>query len=161
MLHARKLEELMVFVSRHPSVTDLGLTKLWKLVFFIDQQALRSTGQTITGSDYIKYEHGPVPSRGEKHLKKLHRENVMECRQRLHGGYRLNELYPRRAPEAAVFSAEELETADQVCSRLGSKSASQLSALSHADPAWHYADRMQKLSPTLMAYGTSEDPDGL
>ncbi len=161
MLHARKLEELLVFVSRHPAVTDVGLTKLWKLLFFIDQESLRVLGQTITGSDYIKYQHGPVPSRGEKHLKKLCREKAITCRQRLHGGYRLNEVHPQREHEATMFSEAELEMADRVCRRLGRKNASQLSELSHADPAWHYADLMQKLSPALMAYGASEDPDDL
>ena len=161
MLHTRKLEELMVLVSRHPKVSDVGLTKLWKLIFFLDQESLQTLGETITGSEYIKYEHGPVPSRGEKHLKKLFRDKSVVCRQRMYSGYRLNEIRPQRTPEVAVFAKEELDLAERVCRRLGQKSAAQLSELSHANPAWHYAEMMQKLSPTLMAYGANEDPDGL
>ena len=161
MLHARKLEELMVLISRHPKVSDVGLTKLWKLIFFIDQKALSEFGQTITGSEYVKYEHGPVPSRGEKHLKKLRQAKSVECRQRTYGGYQLNEVLAGRDPDLAVFSESEVELANGVCQQLGQKSAASLSTLSHANPAWHYAEMMQKLSPTLMAYGASEDSDGL
>ncbi len=161
MLQPQKLEELMVYVSRHPKVSDLGLTKLWKLLFYIDREALRSIGRTVTGSEYIKYEHGPVPSRGERHLKKLCREQAVVCRQRDHAGYRLNEVSGLRAPHTGAFSDDELEIADAVCKEFGRKSAKQLSEISHEDPAWHYAEPLRKLSPSLMAYGSQEDPDGL
>lgn len=161
MLQPQKLEELMVYVSRHPRVSDLGLTKLWKLLFYIDREALRSLGHTVTGSEYIKYEHGPVPSRGEKHLKKLCREQAVACRQRDHAGYRLNEVSSLRAPQTGVLSDDELAVADAMCKVFGRKTAKQLSEISHEDPAWYYAEPLQKLSPTLMAYGSQEDPDGL
>ena len=161
MLQARKLEELLVYVARHPKVADLGLTKLWKLLYFIDCEALRTLGHTITGAEYIKYEHGPVPSRGERHLKKLCREEAVSCRQRDHVGYRLNEVKSRRAPHAVALLEAEWVLADAVCNSLGRKSARHLSHLSHSDPAWHYAEPLQKLSPTLMGYGSQEDPDDL
>ncbi len=161
MLHTQKLQELLVYVSHHSQVSDLGLTKLWKLVFFIDRACLRALGQTITGSEYIKYEHGPVPSRGEKHLRMLCRSEVLECEQRNHCGFKLNEVKALRKPQTDIFSEEELSLADSVCSEFGGHSAKQLSELSHRDPAWHYAEQLQKLSPALMAYGSEEDPDGL
>lgn len=161
MLVPRKLEELMVYVSRHPKVSNLGMTKLWKLVFFIDREAMCSLGSSITGSEFIKYEHGPVPSRGEKHLRKLCREKAVTCEQRGHAGYKLNEVSALREPCREVFSDEEIEIADAVCSEFGGKTAKQLSDISHQYPAWHYAEMLQKLSPTLMAYGTQEDSDGL
>ena len=161
MLNVQKLQELLVYVSHHSQVTDLGLTKLWKLVFFIDRACLRALGHTITGSEYIKYEHGPVPSRGEKQLRLLCGNKVLECRQRTHRGYKLNEVKSLRKPQTDVFSEEELKLANSVCSEFGRQSAKQLSDLSHKDPAWHYAEQLQKLSPALMAYGSEEDPDGL
>ena len=49
VLNTKKLEELLVFIARHPGVQDLGMTKLWKLVYFIDTQALRDLGEPVTG----------------------------------------------------------------------------------------------------------------
>ena len=31
-MHSRKLEELIVYLGKQPGVTNLGLTKLWKLI---------------------------------------------------------------------------------------------------------------------------------
>ena len=81
MIHSRKLDELIVHLGARPDVVDLGLTKLWKLIYYIDAQAVRDLGVPVTGSEFIKYQHGPVPSRGEKHLRQLVRSReVNTCR---------------------------------------------------------------------------------
>ena len=65
MVHGQKLSELIVYLGQHPRVNNLGLTKLWKLIFFIDAKAVRNLGEPVTGPEFIKYEYGPVPSRAE------------------------------------------------------------------------------------------------
>lgn len=161
MVHGRKLSELIVYLGSHPRVNNLGLTKLWKLIYFIDARAVRETGADITGSEFIKYEHGPVPSRGEKHLKELVRGNEVTTAPRAIGGKTLTEVKSARTADLSVFSAEEEKIIDGVCAELGGKSANVLSALSHEEPSWHYAALMEKLSPELIGYGAKEDSDGL
>ena len=63
-----KLKALIVRIGTDPHVENLGTVKLWKLIYFVDATALRELGHTLTGSEFTKYEHGPVPSRGEKGL---------------------------------------------------------------------------------------------
>jgi uncharacterized phage-associated protein len=161
MVSDRKLSELIVYLGQHPGVSNLGLTKLWKLIFFIDARALRDLGEPITGSEFIKYEHGPVPSRGDKFLKKLVKSGEVDAAQRSIGGKTLNEIKATRKADCAVFTFEELGLIDAVCGELGRKSAVALSELSHKEPSWHYATMREKLSPELIAYGHKEDPDGL
>jgi hypothetical protein len=62
--NTHKLDALILYQGKSPHVGDLGVTKLWKLIYFIDVSFLRETGMSLTGSDYIKYDHGPVPSCG-------------------------------------------------------------------------------------------------
>jgi uncharacterized phage-associated protein len=161
MVHGRKLSELIVYLGEHPRVNDLGSTKLWKLIYFIDAKAVREFGAPITGSEFIKYQHGPVPSRGEKHLKQLVREGEVTTTARNIGRMTLNEVKSARPADVSVFTAEEKKLIDDVCAELGRKSAKALSELSHAEPSWHYAKMMDKLSPELIAYGSREDSDGL
>lgn len=160
-MHKKKLQELIVHLGSHPGVRNLGLTKLWKLIYFVDSKALREFGEAVTSSEFIKYQHGPVPSRGEKSLKQLVRREEVTTAPRQVGGVTLNEVKSIRGADLSVFSAGELALIDCVCDELGGKSASVLSDLSHKEPAWHYAELMAKLSPELIAYGQSEDPDGL
>lgn len=161
MVHGRKLSEIIVYLGQHPRVNNLGTTKLWKLIFFIDAKAVRDLGEPLTGSDFIKYEHGPVPSRGEKHLRQLMRDGDVSTSPRDIGGKTLNEVKSARAADLSVFSDAERTLIDDVCVELGRKSAVALSELSHQEPSWHYAEMMGKLAPELIAYGAKEDPDGL
>jgi uncharacterized phage-associated protein len=160
-MHSRKLEELIVHLGSHSGVTNLGLTKLWKLIYFVDARALRELGEPVTGSEFIKYEHGPVPSRGEKHLRRMTRNGEVTTTPRDVGGKTLNEVKAARTPDLSVFSKVELGVIDAVCAELGRKSATILSDLSHKEPSWHYAPMREKLSPELMAYGCEEDAEGL
>jgi uncharacterized phage-associated protein len=160
-MHSRKLEELIVYLGNKPGVTNLGPTKLWKLIYFVDSRALRELGESVTGSEFIKYEHGPVPSRGDKHLGQMTRRGELTTSPRSIGGMTLNEVKTIRKPDPGAFSKAELAIIDGVCARYGQKSAKELSDLSHQEPSWHYAGMREKLSPELMLYGAGEDAEGL
>lgn len=160
-MHSRKFEELIAYLGSQTGVTNLGPTKLWKLIYFVDCTALRELGETVTGSEFIKYEHGPVPSRGDKHLRQMTRRGELTTSQRNIGGMTLNEVKTTRVPDPDMFSKVELSVIDSVCAQYGRRSAKELSDLSHQEPAWHYAAMREKLSAELMLYGAAEDTEGL
>lgn len=160
-LDREKLKAAIVFISSHPSVESLGLTKMYKLIYFSDAAHLREYGKSITGSEYVKYQHGPVPSRGEKCIKQLKRSGLIESEKVPYGGYEMIALKALGAPDESVFEEDELNTLASVCERLGGRTAAELSELSHDEPAWITASMLEKLSAELMMYGAAEDPDGL
>lgn len=159
-LNPTKLSNLILLLGQSPLVENLGTTKLWKLIYFIDTKHLREFGVSLTGSEYIKYEHGPVPSRGERVLKKLSKSGTINVKSVDYGSYRQNHI--STAKEAiAPFSEDELTVIESVCIELGRETATNLSEISHLEPAWINADQKQKLSGVLMHYGSSEDEEGL
>ena len=158
--HPHKLDDLILYLGNSPHVENLGITKLWKLIYFIDVAFLRETGATLTGSEYIKYDHGPVPSRGDKRLKHLNKEGRVRVKAEDHGSYQQNHVFTVDE-ETPSFRMEEFPLIDAVCLRYGRKTASYLSELSHDEPAWIHAEKLQKLSPILMCYGSKEDPEDL
>lgn len=160
-MNAQKLEELMIYLGSHPKVQDLGSTKLWKLIYLIDSKSKREFGDSVTGSEFIKYPYGPVPSRGEKHLRKMIKSGALLASQRKMGDKTLNEVKSKREADKSLFCAGELEIMDSICAEFGGNWAITLSMLSHREPSWHYAESMNKLSPELMSYGCAEDPEGL
>jgi uncharacterized phage-associated protein len=161
VVHVDKLRNLILLIAQHPSVKNLGLTKLWKLIYFTDVAALRGYGSTITGSEFVKYPHGPVPSRGEKVLKALKREALLETEQGANAGFVQTFVTALAKPDAGAFSPEERAIIERICRELGGKTAKALSELSHDEPAWALANDLDKLDPELMHYGQSEDPEGL
>ena len=159
-INAHKLDDLILYLGSSPHVENLGITKLWKLIYFIDVAFLRETGASLTGSEYIKYDHGPVPSRGDKRLKHLDKEGRVRVKAEDYGSYRQNHVFTVDEGKSA-FPPGELLLIDAVCRNYGRKTASYLSELSHDEPAWIHAEKLQKLSPALMCYGSKEDEEGL
>jgi uncharacterized phage-associated protein len=161
-VHPEKLREAILFFANHPAVRGLGLTKLYKLLYYADVRRLRETGDvSVTGSEYIRYEHGPVPSRGDRELKKLRKQGAASTATEDNHGYQMTAVHARRAADTSVFSPAELACLDAVASELGGSTARELSERSHVEPAWAYARSLDKLDVTLMLYGAAEDPDGL
>lgn len=156
-----KLKAAMLCIASHPSVSALGLTKLYKLVYFADARHLRETGVSITGSEFIKYQHGPVPSRGEKAVKQLRKDGAIDADREDYAGYETTAISVRGKPDLRALAPAEKATLAAVCRELGAMTATQLSALSHDEPAWISAPMRQKLAPDLIMYGAAEDPEGL
>lgn len=160
-LHREKLKDAIVYVGSHPGVRDLGLTKLYKLLYFADVAHLRDHDVSITGSEYIKYEHGPVPSRGEKCIRQLRKDGRLHAEKVSFAGYEMMAIAPLGPPSWSALDAAEVATLDAVCWQLGKETAAELSKRSHLEPAWAAAPMLEKLSHELMLYGSAEDPDGL
>ncbi len=156
-----KLANLILFMANHPQVKNLGVTKLWKLIYFVDAMALRDTGETITGSEFIKYEHGPVPSKGERILKRLRKNDQIKIENKSLHGYLLTNVVALAESDSDIFSDTELEIISDVCDRYGMQTAQKLSELSHQEPSWKLAKDLQKLDVRLMSYGSREDSAGL
>lgn len=156
-----RFQQLVLLIANSPLVNDLGMTKLWKLIYFIDTALLRSEDRSLTESEFIKYPHGPVPSRGDKIIQQMRKADLIEVVQDQYHGYRISRVVAKVPADEQAFSESEHNIIAQVLQQYGRQTAAYLSELSHREPAWHYAGDLQKLSPELMYYGVEEDPEGL
>ena len=160
-LDQKKLKNMILYFANSPYISNLGMTKLYKLLYFTDVASLRDLGRSMSGSEYIRYEHGPVPSRGEKTIKNLRKENAILVNPEKHYGMKLDAVRATIEPDLSIFEKPELEILQRIAQTKGAASARTLSEESHLEPAWFYADKQGKLSTDLMLYGAAEDPDGL
>ncbi len=156
-----KLKELILILARHKSVSNLGVTKLAKLVYYIDAEAMRVLGDSVTQSEFIKHENGPVPSRMDRALKQLSKAESIRVVKEEFFAHQLKKVEAMRDADMRPFRQEELEIVDRIAKKLGQVSAAELSSLSHKEPAWREAEYLAKLDPELIPYGTEEDPDEL
>src|SRR5436190_1088752 len=108
-----KLKELIVLLARHQSVSNLGATKLAKLVYYIDAEAMRHLGESVTASDFIKHEHGPVPSRLERALKQLRRAEAIRIDGQAFFDYELQKVDALRDADRTRFTNDELAIIDR------------------------------------------------
>ena len=158
VLDLNKLKNMILYFAQSPSVRNLGMTKLYKLLYFADVAGLRELGCSISGSEYIKYEHGPVPSRCEKTIESLRRDNYISVTGERIYGMTLHVVRAVAKPDTSVFSKSEMKILQRISISKGQLTAAQLSEESCLEPAWVYADMLCKMPPDMMHYGAVEDP---
>lgn len=57
--HREKLINAITYFARHTK--KCGMTKLMKLLYFLDFMHFKQTGKSVTGLDYYAWKRGPVP----------------------------------------------------------------------------------------------------
>ena len=151
-----KLKNMILYFAQNSSVQNLGITKLYKLLYFADVTSMRELGHSMSNSEYIKYEHGPVPSQGDPAIRSLKGDNhISVMRVSIHG----MTLYAVRAstrPNTSVFSRSELEILQKISISKDPMTAAQLSEESFLEPAWIHAKMLCEMSKDLMYSGASK-----
>ena len=106
-----KLKALFHYVIwRVGTNAGFGATKLYKIAWFADARQFALTGKSITGSEYIKEEFGPVPTKARQVRSRLVGSGeIREWRDSgLFGApWRFKAL---TGPDLSLFSGEELAT---------------------------------------------------
>jgi len=129
--------------------------KICKLLFYADKRHLLKYGRPITGDQYYKLPHGPIPTRGLDML----RGKAGEAEVALLEKYISivgNCIYPRRAPDKKVFSKTDLASMDWVCKQYGQLGAIELRRISHTEPSWIKAEERGPMDFALFFESTPE-----
>jgi uncharacterized phage-associated protein len=136
-VNLRKFMQLIVFFAHQEAVKPLGKTKLFKLLYFTDAAHVQTAGQSITGEEYRKAPHGPVPLHGGYALKELEKHRLIRQQHVQITTTRFRrDIAALQIPEMRIFTAQEMETIHAVIQQYGDDTASVLSWKSHQEDAW-------------------------
>lgn len=145
-----KFRELILYIAsqceRHQF---FGATKLNKILFYSDFEALRQLGSPITGAEYQALGEGPCP------VKLLPVQQQLEARGEVEVVKRGKQkrTVALRAPDMSQFSEEELEIVDAVIGDLESLTAKETSLRSHEFLGWKAA--IARGAKTVIPYETA------
>ncbi len=146
-----KLRELILYVAtRWQDDSRFGVTRLTKALFWADFEAYRSTGEAITGSDYIKMRHGPMLEGQQSLLTSMEWQGTLRIERVQTGAGMQQRPVPLREPDMTLFSADEIDVIDEIIAAHRGKTAAQISDLSHEFLGW----RATRLGNRI-AYGTA------
>ena len=141
-----KLRELILHLClRSEGDRWFGMTKLKRLLFFIDLAAMRRFSHTVTGQEYRKMPHGPVPMDVEQALASLEDSGAAITRERTAGGYTQKRTFALRDPAFEHFTTTEIALADEILDEFRVMTAGQISELSHQYPGWRRVEMYEKI----------------
>lgn len=152
-----KLREVLLYMlDKVGAKPNVGETVIYKLLYFIDFDYFEKYGKSITGLTYVRNHYGPTPQARTftgvvNAMKREHELEVVETHYFKH----LQKKYlPVTKPLLTHLSGQELRHVDEVLERLGDKSATELSDLSHKDTPWIVTKNNQPIDYQFAMYRT-------
>ncbi len=152
-----KLSELILLFSRFSEGdAPFAKVKLAKLLLFADVRAYLKSGESITGQDYIKLEHGPVPRRMDLVLTSMQRNGDLAARPGTYHERPQCKYFALREVDPDKFSSDELMTAFQIIEDFWGKTARQMSDLAHESLGWQLAEEKETIPLSVFLVGDRE-----
>ncbi|SRR5260221_1035450 len=140
MLNEAKYRNAILYFAHH--VRQLGRTKLWKLLYYLDFDHFERYGTSVTGEEYWKWDNGPVPSSGLAMVHRMEANGDIVVTPESTGMQNpLLRVCPERGYDKDVFSASEWETLKAVARKWKFHSARDMSHATHGEPPWQQTER--------------------
>lgn len=137
-----KFREMVLYVARETEQDPrCGFTKLNKILFYADFTAFRKLGRPISGAQYRKLQHGPVPKTILPLVEDMEAAKDCAIATRDHFGYTQKRVLALRDPRLDLFTAEEIDIIRNVIDDLHDLNATEVSDLSHRFMGWRLAEQ--------------------
>ncbi len=120
---------------------NIGMTVIYKLLYFIDFDYYEKFEEQLMGAVYIKNHYGPTPVMFAKIIAEMKSKNeIEEVRSKFYNKEQKKFfLNPEYEIDLTLLSAQEIKHIDWELRRLADKTAKELSDLSHEDMPWRAA----------------------
>lgn len=139
--HIDKFKQVLLYVlGKTAGKPNIGMTALYKLLYFIDFDYYEKYEEQLMGLTYIKNHYGPTPREFVKVVEQMKGNEELEEVVSKHFQYEQKKFLPHKDPDLNKLTARELEMVDSVLARYGDMTATQLTSISHEDTPWAVAD---------------------
>jgi len=154
-----KFKQILLYVLKKVGgKPNVGMTVLYKLLYFIDFDYYEKYEEQLMGLVYLKNQHGPTPHLFEKLIDDMIKNGEVEkikskFYQHQQTKYLVN---PAIEPDLSIINGQEKEHIDWELQRLSDRTANDLSHLSHRDVPYISAKNGTPLDYESVFYRTSD-----
>lgn len=133
----RKYKDIILYLlNKVGAQPNIGLTTIYKLLFYIDLNWNKKHNKTLTGSTYIKNYFGPTPVEFIKAISEMKKSTeVLEIDSKYYQREQKRFL-PLRPIRTLHLKKNERAHIDKTVNSLASYNASELTKRSHAESFW-------------------------
>jgi transcriptional regulator with XRE-family HTH domain len=153
---AKFKQVLLYILEKVGAKPNVGLTVLYKLLYFIDFDYYEKYGKQLMGLTYFKNTHGPTPRHFSKIVNAMKKSGELEGVRSKYFAHEQKKFLPRIEPNMSSFNGDELEVMDDVLRRYSDKTGLQLSDISHRDMPWKATDMGKDIEYELAFYRHDE-----
>lgn len=132
-----KFKQVFLYVlEKTAGKPNVGMTVLYKLLYFIDFDYYEKYEEQLMGLTYIKNHHGPTPREFVSVVDDMKKNGELEEVKSAYFTYEQRKFLPHCHADLSGLSAQETAMIDNVLARYADRSAMELSTLSHEDTPW-------------------------
>ena len=154
-----KFRQILLYILKKVGgKPNVGMTVLYKLLYFIDFDYYEKYEDQLMGLVYLKNHHGPTPLLFENLIKDMIKTGDVEIiKSKFYQYPQIKYLVnPETGVDLSVLNGKEQEHIDWELQRLSDLTASQLTDLSHKDVPWISAENGKPLDFESVFYRTPE-----
>jgi transcriptional regulator with XRE-family HTH domain len=153
----KKFKQVFLYIlEKVGAKPNVGMTVLYKLLYFIDFDYYEKYEKQLMGLTYFKNTHGPAPRNFAKFIKEMTEQGELVEVNSKYFTHEQKKFLPRKEPDLSLLNGRELEMIDDVLRRYSDKSAIQLSEMSHRDMPWKAAKSGENLEYEHAFYRSEE-----
>lgn len=157
-----KFKQVFLYVlEKVGAKPNVGLTVIYKLLYFIDFDYYERFEEQLMGLTYFKNDFGPTPKEFKAVVDEMIAAGEVEKVKSTYFKYEQEKFLPIQSPNLCLLNGAELEMVDSVLERYGDKTATQLSDISHRDTPWRATKDNQDIDYELAFYRPDEFSVGL
>lgn len=152
-----KFKQVLLYVSeRVGAKPNVGMTVLYKLLYFIDFDFYEKYERQLMGLTYIKNTHGPTPREFVSVVGEMKDKGELIEVKSKYFAHEQKKFLPNIEPDLSLLNGRELEMINDVLDRYADKSARQLSAITHNDMPWKATEDKKDIDYEFAFYRSDE-----
>lgn len=134
-----KYRNAILYFTNNCNNQFLGLTKLNKLMYYLDFISFRDRSSSVTNDKYIHKDYGPVPDRIDDVITSLSSEGQLLVEEEpWKDGYKYR-FEPKSKPNLKVFDKYELGLLDKLCKEFQLWTTDKIVNQTHLEAPWFYS----------------------
>lgn len=147
---------LLYILKKVGGKPNVGMTVIYKLLYFIDFDYYEKYEEQLMGLAYIKNHHGPTPILFKRLVEQMIKNNEAEMIKSKFYHFPQTKflINPAIEPNLTILNGQEKEHIDWELQRLSDLTATELSLLSHKDVPWISAETGNQLDYESVFYRT-------
>lgn len=152
-----KFKQVLLYIlQKSGAKPNVGLTVIYKLLYFIDFDYYEKFEKQLIGLTYFKNTHGPTPREFKKVIDEMkENEEIIEVKSKFFT-HDQKKFLPHIEADLSLISGQELEMIDDVLARYSDKTATQLSEMTHRDTPWKATENGNDIDYELAFYRPDE-----
>lgn len=138
-LNKGKYENAILYFMKYCNNNYLGVTKLYKLLYYLDFISFRDKKHSVTGDNYIHNQYGPVPENVDMILGSLKQDKAIKAEYVEYKENGTMTYEAKKDPDMKLFDKYEVTLLENICKEFQLWPTPKIVEQTHLEAPWFYS----------------------